>query len=127
MFDKSLEVKSRSLQAEAPLNRGFDQYQRPKQTFENRPDITWVREERNDISYSGYKRYFYEFENTATEEAEIAHCVISAASMDEAIQVFLNGVCNNRLEPRGGATIYVTVIGIDIRKDDAPDWVGIGE
>lgn len=95
--------------------------ERPVQTVENRPDITWTREERHDIDISGYKRYLYQFGNPDAEDKEISHCIISAPTMDEAIAFFMDQV-------RGpdwyeGACINVEVIGIDVRPDGSPVWL----
>lgn len=121
MFDNKLEVKPRSHQQPVIDFVKEQLQQRPKQTVENRPDLTWEREERNDIDYKGYKRYFYEFKNPDAQDKELHHAIIAAPTMNDAITEFMDQV-------RGpdwyeNAVISVEVIGVDLRREDAPVWV----
>lgn len=85
-------------------------------TVENRPDITWKREERSDIDYKGYRRYFYAFKNPSAQGKEHLHVIISAPTMDEAIAKFMDTAADP--DWYKDAVISVEVIGIDLRKED---------
>lgn len=115
MFDAPFNIGSKEVPVDAPT------WTEPKSpTIRN--DITFNRNERNDIDYRGYKAYLYQFDQTSeVQDKELYQFIISAPSVDEAIGVFMQSIRNE--EYYADAVFDVEVIGIDLKTDRVTPWV----
>lgn len=85
--------------------------------------ITFNRNERTDIDYKGYRAYLYQFDHvTEPGDKEIYHAIISAATIDEAIAIFVADSVRNE-DWYVDAEYNVEVIGIDLKPDRESKWV----
>lgn len=77
-----------------------------------RVNVRYIRDERTDIDTQGYKAYFYHFKQTGeVGDKEYEELLISAATMDQAIEIFesscFRGDCYNN------SIFSVTLTGVD--------------
>lgn len=122
MFDNKLEVKPLSHQQPTVDFVKEQLKQRSKQTVENRTDITFNKNERNDIDYKGYRAYLYQFDQvTEVQDKELYGFIISAPTIDDAIGIFMQSIPNEGYYQ--DAIFDVEVIAIDLKTDRTTPWV----
>lgn len=87
-----------------------------------RTDITFNKNERNDIDYKGYRAYLYQFDQvTEVQDKELYEFIISAPTIDDAIGIFMQSIPNE--EYYQDAIFDVEVIAIDLKTDRTTPWV----
>lgn len=78
--------------------------------------INWNRNNRDDLATSGYKGYFYHLTRTSNaHDKELSELIVSAANMDEAIEVFNSTQLNGELY--ADATFNIRLMGVDFDPD----------
>ncbi|ABY62926.1 hypothetical protein ST201phi2-1p093 [Pseudomonas phage 201phi2-1] len=118
MWNKPLEVSDQPKPEPAPYTPPERKVLKPEDT-----SITFIRNERKDIDYSGYRAYLFHFAHrTEVGDKEIYHAIISAATMDEAIAIFVAD-CVRDEESYVDAIYEVEIIGIDLKTDRDSHWV----